>query len=552
MGIAPELQHFAEMLPEAILLLNIDARIEFANHSARELLAGPAESLAGRSLLEFVVDGQKVSGFLATCARTRELLPGAIAWKGPKGEIWDRRVDGAVLLPRTASSPASLLLRCRPVPETPDQFALLNEKILALSKEIMERKKAEAHRDELLVSEHAARLEAERINRMKDEFLATLSHELRTPLQAVLGWCRLLSSSEQTGERLAKGLEVIDRNTRAQVRLVEDLLDMSGIISGKTRLDAQRVELAPIIDAAAAAVRNSADAKGIRLQIVVDPLAQPVRGDPARLQQIFWNLLTNAIKFTPKGGRVQISLERVNSHLEITVADTGEGIKPDFLPYVFDRFRQADSTSTRRHGGLGLGLSLVKQLTEMHGGTVRAKSPGEGRGAVFSIALPSIILHDLNGERPEKMHPQAAEARSELCDTITLKGLTVLVVDDEPDARQLITHLLEQCHAEVLAASSAQEALSLFRGSRPNVLVSDIGMPETDGHELIRQVRALPKEDGGDTPAIALTAFARSEDRTRSILAGFQMHLSKPIEPSEFIAVVASLCGRAQPSGSST
>ena len=395
-------------------------------------------------------------------------------------------------------------------------------------------------REELLNAERAARADAERMNLMKDEFLATLSHELRTPLNAILGWSQVLTMDEPPNHDFRDGLEAIERNARAQTQLIDDLLDMSRIISGKIRLDVQWTELAPVVEAAIESVRPSAEGKGIILRKILDPVAGPVAGDPTRLQQVIWNLLTNAIKFTPKGGKVDVILERVNSHMEITVHDTGIGIHPEFLPAVFERFRQADASTTRAYGGLGLGLSIVKNLVELHGGTVRAKSAGEGQGSTFVVSLPLAPLR--SGEIRE--HPTTSKYGAIDCESVHLSGVMVLIVDDEPDARTLIRRVLEQCQAEVIAAASAAEGLALLKQHRPDVLISDIGMPETDGYRFLRQVRQLSPIEGGRTPAIALTAFARSEDRTRAMMAGYQVHIAKPIEAQELLATVGSLAGR--------
>ena len=411
--------------------------------------------------------------------------------------------------------------------------------------DVTARKKADVEREALLASERAARTEAERVSRTKDEFLATLSHELRTPLNAIVGWSQILRSDGASNpEDLSEGLQVIERNARVQAQLIEDLLDMSRIISGKVRLNVQPVDLSEVINAAEASVLPAAEAKGIRIQKIVEPLAGPVMGDPSRLQQVVWNLLSNAIKFTPKEGRVQIILKQVNSHLEIVVSDTGAGIKPEFLPHVFERFRQADATTTRRFGGLGLGLAIVKHLSEMHGGDVRAASPGENMGATFTVRLPLAIAHQHEAHRTEEReHPRAPTGMPVECPP-ALDGAHILVIDDERDSRALVKRILEECQAIVTMASSAEEGLAALRRQKADVIISDIGMPGTDGYQFIRSVRQLGEAEGGNSPAIALTAFARSEDRQRAMLAGFDMHIAKPVEPAELIAVVARLARR--------
>jgi len=414
-------------------------------------------------------------------------------------------------------------------------------RVLSSIVDITERKRADEERMRLLDSEREARGEAERASRMKDEFLATLSHELRTPLSAVLGWAQVLRRGKLDAGGVAEGLDVIERNARAQAQIIEDLLDMSRIISGRLRLDVQLVKIAEVIEEALATVRPAAEAKGIRIQTLLDPRAGPVRGDPARLQQVVWNLLSNAIKFTPRGGRVQVALERINSHLEISISDSGQGIEPEFLPIVFERFRQADQTTTRRHGGLGLGLALVKQFVELHGGSVEVKSAGRGSGSTFVVQLPLAVVHEARLETD--FHPRAARALPLGGSGISLGGVRVLIVDDEPDARALLRRLLEDSGAEVSTTGSANEALDTLEHFRPHVVVSDIGMPERDGYELIQDIRSRGPARGGGVPAIALTAFARSEDRTRALLAGYQMHVAKPVEPSELVASVASLAG---------
>jgi signal transduction histidine kinase len=394
----------------------------------------------------------------------------------------------------------------------------------------------------LLDEEQKARKEAEEANRLKDEFLATVSHELRTPLTSILGWARMLRTDKLDDFTLARALETIERNARSQAKLVEDLLDVSRIITGKLRIDARPVGLPGIIHAVVDAVRPAAEAKKIQLKVSLKPDAGIVTGDPNRLQQVIWNLLSNAIKFTPASGSAGIELNRVDSYVEITVSDTGQGIKSEFLPYIFDRFRQADSSITRKHGGLGLGLAIVRHLVELHGGTVEASSPGVGQGATFKVKLP------LNNEGKDFKN---WENRYITPTNITpiksspmLKGLNILIVDDESDTRDLICTILGKCGAMVSAAGSAAEALEIIERWRPDILVSDIGMPGGDGYELIRKIRALTPEKGGSIPAAALTAYAKAEDRERVLSAGFQVHLAKPIEPAELISIVASLAGR--------
>lgn len=403
--------------------------------------------------------------------------------------------------------------------------------------------RAAGERERLLLSEQSARSEAEMASRLKDEFLATVSHELRTPLTAVLGWIHILRGGQLDGAAAIHALEIIERNARSQNQLIEDLLDVSRIITGKLRLDVRTVNPAAIIESAIEAVLPAAEAKEIRLQKVLDTAVSSISGDPARLQQVIWNLLSNAIKFTPKGGRVHVSLQRINSHIEISVSDSGEGIKQEFLPFVFDRFRQADGTSARRFGGLGLGLSIVRHLVELHGGTVQATSSGDGTGAVFTVKLPLLPVYRRETDS-ERVHPTESDSYPVIEYPDNLAGLKVLVVDDEADTLELIKVLLGQCGAEVTTASSAAEALELVEETKPDVIISDIGMPIEDGFEFIRKVRQLPPEKGGKIPAVALTAYARAEDRLRVLRSGYQMHISKPVELAELVAVVANVGGQ--------
>jgi PAS domain S-box-containing protein len=399
-----------------------------------------------------------------------------------------------------------------------------------------------ARRAALAVDNARLYREAQEANRTKDEFLATVSHELRTPLTAVLGWARILRAGGIDELTSLRALETIERNAKSQAQLVEDLLDVSRIITGKLRLDVQPIELTSVIELAIEAIRPAAEAKGVRLHVMLDPLAGPISGDPDRLQQIIWNLLSNAVKFTPRDGHVQVRLERVTSHVEITVSDTGPGIKPEFLPFVFERFRQADGTSTREYGGLGLGLAIVRHLVELHGGSVSASSRGEGLGAAFTVEIPLMAAQSPTYEL-RSAHP-TAESYAAFESTQMLDGLRVLVVDDEADARELISTILEQRGARVATASSSVEALSSLASFQPDVIISDIEMPHEDGYTLIKKIRELDPKEGGRTPAAALTAYARTEDRLRALMAGFQIHLPKPIEPAELIAVVANLAER--------
>jgi signal transduction histidine kinase/ActR/RegA family two-component response regulator len=439
-------------------------------------------------------------------------------------------------------------------------IALLQQKAHSLEAEVAERRRVEeslralneqlgrelAERERLLAREQAARAETEAANRLKDEFLANVSHELRTPLTAVLGWTHVLRSGRLDPESAARALETVERNARAQNQLIEDLLDMSRIITGKLRFDARTVDPVVCIESALDSVRPAAEAKGVCLERGLGVAVGAVSGDPDRLQQVVWNLLTNAIKFTPEGGRVRVTLGGDDARVEIAVSDTGAGIGREFLPYVFDRFRQGDGSTTRAQGGLGLGLAIVRHLVELHGGTVHAASEGEGRGSTFTVLLPHLRNGD-GGPRNEAEGVAFAENEESAIghqQSAILSGVRALVVDDEADACELLGVLLRERGAEVSVATTADEALAALERARPHLLISDIGMPGVDGYEFLRRVRRLPPESGGRTPAVALTAYARSEDRLRALKAGYQMHLPKPVEPDELIAVVASLTSR--------
>jgi PAS domain S-box-containing protein len=414
--------------------------------------------------------------------------------------------------------------------------------VSTVARDITERKRAEAEREQLLADTQAAKAEAERANRLKDEFLATPSHELRTPLTAIVGWSEMLGKSQLDPVTAQRAVEAIRRNARTQVQMIDDLLDVSRIVTGKLRMTVQPVDLGTVIIAAVEGVRPAAEAKGIRFQLQLDSPAGHVSGDPDRLQQVAWNLVSNAIKFTPKGGRVLVRLERVESHVEIAVSDTGRGIAPDFLPHVFDRFRQADATTTRVYGGLGLGLAIVRQLVELHGGTVRVESAGEGFGSTFTVSLPLAAVRS-TVEDAEAVQPLSFTPSEFGCPP-QLGGLRVLVVDDEEDTCEVLQTIIESCGARVRTANSAAAALEAMTEESFDVLISDIGMPEEDGYSLIAKVRALGAERGGRMPAAALTAYAREEDRIRALRSGFQIHVPKPVSPNELVAVVANLADR--------
>ncbi len=419
-----------------------------------------------------------------------------------------------------------------------------------LTRDLTEAKRVEAmefanqQREEMLDAERNARMTAQRATRLKDEFLATLSHELRTPLSAILGWTQVLLREEtpKGPDEQKRAIEVIDRNARAQVQLIDDLLDLSRIMTGKIRLDLHQVSFASVVEAAVDSAMPAAEAKGIRLKAILGASQDIVSADGTRLQQVVWNLLTNAIKFTPKGGQVQVLLQRVNSHLELSVSDTGIGIPASYLPHVFDRFSQKDSSTTRAFGGLGLGLAICKQLVELHGGSIRAASQGEGKGATFSVQLPLSIVQ-LDDQSAPRIHPTAETQPGEMLSLPRLEGVHVFVVDDEPDARDLLRTVLEDQGAKVTSFGSAQDALAALKTTKPTVLICDVGMPKMDGYQLIRTLRA-EESRSERIPALALTAFARAEDRKRSLVAGYQAHLAKPFDVGELILVIADLVGR--------
>jgi signal transduction histidine kinase/ActR/RegA family two-component response regulator len=418
----------------------------------------------------------------------------------------------------------------------------LQQKAKSLEAEILERKQVEEQLRSSLVREQFARAEADTANRLKDEFLATVSHELRTPLHAVIGWAHMLRNGMLDEAMAARAVETIERNAKSQAQLVEDLLDVSRVIVGKLRLDIAPVDVASVINLAIDSIELAAESKGIKLEVTLDPTARRVSGDSDRLQQAIWNLLTNAIKFTPSGGRVEVRLERVGREAQIKVRDTGQGISQDFLPFIFDCFRQADGTSTRRHGGLGLGLALVRHLVELHGGTIEAASPGEGLGATFTIKLPLATAHERKeGQNHADKALWPADVSAHLKPLPSLDGLQVLLVADDRETSSMLTLMLTRCRAKVLAVSTAGEALEALRWCQPDILVSDLAMPDEDGCSLIHRVKALESATGRRIPAVALTADARVEDRAKALSAGYSMFVPQPVEPNELITAIANL-----------
>jgi len=484
----------------------------FANSQAAKTLGRSASALVGKTMLE-VSPGNVSEGHFQVYVHAYET-----------GEVrtreFDRHLDGF------EGSFRGTAFR-------------LDQNLALVFEDVTDRKRVEDERQRLLTREQAARADAEAVSRSKDEFLATVSHELRTPLNAMLGWARMLTSGRLDAEKSQRGLQAIERNALAQAQLIEDLLDVSRIISGKIRLDLLEVAFPKVVEAAVEAIRPALEAKEIRFAQVIDPSASLVMGDPNRLQQVIWNLLSNAIKFTPKGGHVQLALTRVESHVELTVSDDGQGIDAEFLPFLFQRFHQAEGGSTRRQGGLGLGLAICRHLVELHGGTIEASSAGVGKGALLRVKLPLMSVRTTPTD-PQRVRPTLDRHVTFECPP-ELDGLRVLVVDDQPDTRDLLSSVIGNCNAVVFAACSSEEGLALVQKEKPDVIISDVGMPGEDGYAFIRRVRELAPEAGGRTPAAALTAYARAEDRRLAMRAGFEMHVPKPVEPSELLSIIATL-----------
>jgi PAS domain S-box-containing protein len=498
-----------EQAPSGIAIFSPQWTFLEINPTMGRLLRIPPEQILGRSLREFI-SAHEDDG----CGTFESALDTHGTWRGvcplhrPDGELI--HLDWSI----SVHSAAGLRL--------------------AVVTDISDRIRNEQEREDLLASEQAARAEAERANRLKDEFLATLSHELRTPLNAIVGWSQLLRLGRSDPAELAEGLEAIERSAKAQSQLIADLLDVSRITSGKLRLELHPLDPVSLVEAALAAVMPAAAAKSIRIDKQLEGNVGPISGDSSRLQQVIWNLLNNAVKFTPRGGRIEVTLRRASGQAEITISDTGTGIKPELLPHLFERFRQGDASTTRDHGGLGLGLAIAKHLTEMHGGTIGAHSDGEGQGSTFTVRLPITAVQMSATAEAAGTHPALAR----------LDGVRVLVVEDDADARWLIQRVLAEAGAEVAATPSVQEALATIESERPHLMISDIGMPGEDGYDLIRKIRAQGYS-ADVLPAIALTAFARVEDRERSLQAGYQVHVNKPVDPIELTTTVARVIRQA-------
>ena len=519
-----------EGAPIGMALVNFDRRISRANQALSEMLGYAIDELSNRNVDELSMpEDQETEVTLL-----QQLLEGDI--------------DNYRLEKRYASKnldPVWVCLTGRAVRNSDGKII----HALVMVENVSERQEVEQERIRLLVAEQKARKEAENANRAKDQFLATVSHELRTPLGAILGWTRILRSQPNDDEITIRGLETIERNATAQAKLIEDILDVARIISGKLRLAAQAVDLTSVARAAVESVKPAVEAKNISLETELDGPGVLVTGDPSRLQQIVWNLLSNAVKFSSRGGSVKIQLERMDSdQVEVKVTDAGQGIPPEFLPHVFEPFQQADGSTTRQHGGLGLGLSIVRQLVELHGGTIAASSEGEGKGATFTVCLPALVRQASEEGRPSDARSKRSHSELPAKLPRVLEGVKVLAVDDEPDARELLAFVLQTGGAIVGLASSTSNALELLNSWQPDLIVADIGMPGEDGYTFIRKVRASSSRDVALVPALALTAYARVEERAQALAAGFQAHMTKPVEPAELIRGLARLLGESRTS----
>ena len=528
------LRWFNDLSAQGILITDAELNILSWNHWLEAHSGLSAAEMTGRNLLAAYPDltSRRLDGYY------KDALAGQV-------RILSQRLHGYLLpmRPEAGDVPFKEMQQSARIAPLVEADRVVGT--ITIINDVTERVTREDALVQALASEKSARAEAEAANRAKEEFLATVSHELRTPLNAVLGWVQILKSNKAVNEAAGHALDTIERNARAQAKLIDDILDTSRIITGKLRLDVRPLNLASVIEETVDTVRPAASAKSIQLEVALDSRDGWIFGDPYRLQQIIWNLLFNAIKFTPEGGRVEVRLQRADGKAEVTVSDTGQGISAEFLPHVFDRFRQANSTTTRRHGGLGLGLAIVRALVELHGGSVCADSQGEGRGAEFTVKLPLMAATSAEGAAAQNDPPPAETACAGMsCAAASLPRLDqvrVLVVDDESDAREMLSVILSQCGAEVKTAATSYEALEVLEHWRPEVLVSDIGMPEEDGYSLINKVRSLEPERGGLIPAVALTGYGSPEDRLRLISAGFQAHIIKPVELEKLAVAIADL-----------
>lgn len=526
----------------AIFVLDPNGRVATWNLGAERLKGYTADEIIGQHFSRFYPPEDVAAG---KCEMELEV---AAAVGRFEDEGWRVRKDGSLFWANviiTALREDDALVGFAKVTRDLSERKRHEEERVVLAEAQAARRAAEEKEDharQLAEDLRIARDRAEEAGRLKDEFLATVGHELRTPLSAILGWGRMLQSGALTPAKVTNAIDAIVRNAVAQQQIVDDLLDVSRIVSGQLRIDVDLIDIGQVVTAAVDSIRSSAEIKGVAIDLSSSPEAGVVKGDIGRLQQVMWNLLSNALKFTPRGGHVHLRLRRLDSTVEIEVADNGRGITPEFLPHVFERFVQQDGSNSRRVGGLGLGLAIVKHLVELHGGTVEAHSEGIGHGATFIVRLPLAPVRSSSLVRSAENAPEGkTEAMTYPAE---LRGLSILVVDDEPDARHLVQSVLESGGAKVRLAASATEALDMIRTVPPDVIVSDLGMPEVDGYEFIRRLRELPREQGGRTPAVALTAYARSDDRRKALLSGFQNHASKPMDPQELVFVVANLAGR--------
>jgi PAS domain S-box-containing protein len=520
-----QLSFHVESSPLAVIEWDSDFRVSRWSESAERLFGWKAEDVIGKHVNEWqFVFADDVDAVALVTNRQRE---GVEVQGVQRNRNYTR--EGSVLYCEWYNS----VLR-----DDRDQLV----SVLSLVLDVTARKEAEEERAASLIRERDARQHAEEADRLKDEFLATLSHELRTPLTSILGWASMIRNGEVEGASATRAIETIERNARSQARLIDDLLDVSRIITGNLRLDLHPLNLAPIVEAAIDALRPTADVKGIQLRTESLSADCLVKGDPNRLRQVIWNLLSNAIKFTQRGGVVAIKLKCVGGTVRLSVADTGDGISAEFLPYVFDRFRQAEASISRKQGGLGLGLAVVRHLVELHGGGISAESSGLGQGSLFTVDLP--LAEERRDPARAEERRREVERRRNRRGSVRLDGVHVMLVEDDEDSRKLLSTMLKRYGARVTATKSAAEAFRAIASDTPDILISDIGMPDEDGYEFIRKLRALPPDKGGHTPAIALTGYASRKDRERALESGYQQHMAKPIEQADMIAAIAALIGR--------